>query len=202
MEPTGRPGDPTGETVLARRRAFDGRKVRVRVDAVRLPSGRETVREVVEHPGSVAIVPITVDGHLLLIRQHHHAIGRALLGIPAGTREPDEDPAETARRELIEETGYAPGRLTQLTAYYASPGYTNEQLIVFLAEDCVSTGGDPNPDELIQLVAVPLAAVPALVDGEDNQIEDAKSLIGILAFLRVRRAEWVVATEGGVEPST
>ena len=102
---------PFGET-LSSRRGFDGAWVHVRVDEVRLPTGRVTTREIVEHPGSVAIVGVTGDGNVLLLRQSHHAIGRTLLGIPAGTLEPGETPEACARRELAEETGYRAGRLS------------------------------------------------------------------------------------------
>ena len=102
---------PFGET-LSSRRGFDGAWVHVRVDEVRLPTGRVTTREIVEHPGSVAIVGVTSDGNVLLLRQSHHAIGRTLLGIPAGTLEPGETPEACARRELAEETGYRAGRLS------------------------------------------------------------------------------------------
>jgi ADP-ribose pyrophosphatase len=183
-EPRGGENGVGREEVLGSRRGFDGKRVRVRVDEVRLPSGRETVREVVEHPGAVAVVAVTEDGRLLLIRQFHHAIGRALLGIPAGTLEPDEPPIETARRELIEETGYAAGGLSELVAFYPSPGYTDERLIVFLAEGCRPTGAGPNPDELIDLVPVPLSDVPDLLAAGTDRIEEAKTLIGLLWFLR------------------
>ncbi len=176
------------EEILGSRRGFDGKRVRVRVDDVRLPSGRNTVREVVEHPGAVAVVPLTEDGRLLLIRQYHHAIGRALLGIPAGTLEPDEPPIETARRELVEETGFRASHLSELVAFYPSPGYTDERLVVFLAEGCRPTGGGPNPDELIDLVPVPLAEVGALLAAGPDQIQEAKTLIGLLWFLRFHPA--------------
>lgn len=171
--------------LLGSRRAFDGKRVRVRVDDVRLASGRQTVRKVVEHPGSVAVVPITLDGHVLLIRQDHHAIGRTLLGLPAGTIEPGEAPAVTAGRELIEETGYAAATLQELVAFYPSPGYTDERLIVFLAQGCAPTSAEPNPDETVALVRVPLDAIPALLHPGPDRIEDAKTLIGLLALLNV-----------------
>ncbi len=177
---------PTGlrEEVLGSRRGFDGKRVRVRVDQVRLPSGRESVREVVEHPGAVAIVPLTHDGMVLLVRQYHHSIGRRLLGLPAGTLEPREPPIETARRELIEETGYEPERLTELVSIFTSPGYTAERLVLFRADGCRPTGGGPDLDELIQVVPTPLATVPDLLEPGPNQIQDAKTLVGLLLVLR------------------
>ena len=174
---------PHGE-VLATRRGFDGKRVRVRVDDVRLPSGRQTVREVVETAPAVAAVPITTDGRVLLIRQYHHAIGRALLGLPAGTQEPGEEPAATVRRELIEETGYAADTVTELVAYYPSPGYTDERLTIFRADGCRPVGGGPALDELIDVVPVPLAEIPALVAAGPDQIAESKTLIGLLWLLR------------------
>src|SRR5919107_1443477 len=174
---------PLGET-LASRRGFDGAWVHVRVDDVRLPTGRIATREVVEHPGSVAIVGVTGDGNVLLLRQSHHTIGRTLLGIPAGTLEPGESPEGCARREWTEETGYRAGRLTQLASYYTSPGYTDERMTIFHATDCDPVGGEIDPDELIRLTPLPLADVPRLLASGPDQIEDAKTLIGLLLVLR------------------
>ena len=172
---------------LSSRRGFDGALVHVRIDEVRLPTGRVTTREVVEHPGSVAIVGVTSDGNVLLLRQSHHAIGRTLLGVPAGTLEPGETPEACARRELTEETGYRAGRLTELASYYTSPGYTDERMTIFHAADCEPVGGEIDPDELIRLTPVPLADVRRLLAPGPDQIEDAKTLIGLLILLRELR---------------
>jgi ADP-ribose pyrophosphatase len=158
-------------------------RIFVRVDEVRLPSGRVAVRETVEHPGSVAIVAVTKERQVLLLRQSHHAIRRALLGLPAGTLLPGESPEACASRELHEETGYLAGRLTRLAAYYTSPGYTDEQQTLFRADDCEPVGGDIDPDELIRLVTVPLAEIPGLVTPGPHQVEDAKTLLGLLFLL-------------------
>ena len=182
MSDAGHENPPFGET-LASRRGFDGRWVHVRVDDVRLPTGRVTTREIVEHPGSVAIVGVTSDGNVLLLRQSHHAIGRTLLGIPAGTLEPGETPEACARRELTEETGYRAGRLTRLAAYYTSPGYTDERMTIFQAADCEPAGGEIDPDELIRLTPMPLADVVRLLAPGPDQLADAKTLIGLLVLL-------------------
>src|SRR5215213_10094636 len=115
MSETDPENPPFGET-LSSRRGFDGSWVHVRVDEVRLPTGRVTTREVVEHPGSVAIVGVTGDGNVLLLRQSHHTISRTLLGITAGTLETGEAPEACARREMNEETGYRAGRMTRLAS--------------------------------------------------------------------------------------
>jgi ADP-ribose pyrophosphatase len=180
---TGPTDPPLGET-LASRRGFDGKLVHVRVDEVRLPSGRVTVRETVEHPGSVAIVGVTRDRQVLLLRQSHHAIQRTLLGIPAGTLEPGETAAECARRELHEETGYRAGALTELASYFTSPGYSDERMTIYRADDCEPVGGMIDPDELIRLALVPLAEIPRLVEPGPEQVQEAKTLIGLLLLLR------------------
>lgn len=182
--------EPPGTVTLGSERGFDGAHLHLRVDRVRLPSGRESVREVVEHPGAVAVVGLTTAGEVLLIRQFHHAIGRALLGIPAGTREPGEDAAATARRELVEETGYeAAGELRELAGYFTSPGFTDERMTIFLARDCRPVGEVADPDESILLRRVPLAEVPALLRPGDGQVEEGKTLVGLLLLLRVLAEE-------------
>ena len=186
MSEADRENPPFNET-LSSRRGFDGAWVHVRVDEVRLPTGRVSTREIVEHPGSVAIVGVTCDGNVLLLRQSHHAIGRTLLGLPAGTLEPGESPEACARRELTEETGYRAGSLRQLAAFYTSPGYTNERLTIFHAADCEPAGGEIDPDELIRLAPMPLADVPRLLAPGPDQLEDAKTLIGLLILFREGR---------------
>ncbi|HET7095082.1 MAG TPA: NUDIX hydrolase, partial [Thermomicrobiales bacterium] len=137
--------EPPHDETISSRRGYDGAWAHVRVDEVRLPSGRVRPREVVEHPGAVAIVAVTAADEVVLLRQYHHAIGRSLLGLPAGTRDPGEAPVDTARRELLEETGYAAGALQELASYYTSPGYTDEQLTIFLATDCAPAPAERDP---------------------------------------------------------
>ena len=183
------PGDPAppaaaqAPDLLGSDRGYDGTLLHVRVDRVRLPSGRQTTREVVEHPGAVAVLPLTADGRVVFIRQYHHAIGEALLGIPAGTREPGEDAATTARRELAEETGYTAGRLTELTSFFTSPGYSDERMTIFRADDCRPGPGGPPADELIDLVPIPLADLPRLLGPGQDQLREAKTLVAVLWYL-------------------
>ncbi|MFT4038173.1 MAG: NUDIX hydrolase [Thermomicrobiales bacterium] len=180
------PEDPSLGTIQSSRRGFDGKWIHVRIDEVQLPSGRVATREVVEHPGAVAIVALTPDDDVLLLRQAHHPIQRVLLGLPAGTLELGEAPEDCARRELTEETGYRAGSVSQLASYFTSPGYTSEQLTIFLAENCSFANGEIDPDELITVVPTPLAAIPTLVTPGPEQIADAKTLIGLLLLLRQR----------------
>ncbi len=165
---------------------FDGKLLHVRVDDVRLPSGRQSVREVVEHQGSVVIVPVTTDDRVVMIRQFRHVAGRMLLELPAGLIDPGEEILTTARRELREETGYEPGSLRHLTTVFTSPGYSEERTSIVLAEGCRAVDHEPDPDEPIELVHVPIGAIPDLLGPGDTEIDDAQAMIGLLWLLRLR----------------
>jgi len=172
------------EVVVESRNVFAGRLIQVRVDKVRMPDGSVHEREIVEHPGAVAIVAVLPNGNLLLVRQYRHAIGRRTLELPAGTRETGEDPWVTALRELREETGYTAGRLTELVRFYVSPGWTNEELIVYLAHDIVSGTSATEPDEDLTLETIAPVDVTDLI--QRGEIADSKSIVGLLAWLGIR----------------
>jgi ADP-ribose diphosphatase len=166
-------------TLLSSRRVFDGHLYKVRVDQVRLPSGRETEREVIEHPGAVAILAITEDQQIILVRQYRYAVDGSLLEIPAGTREPNESPVQTAARELIEETGYRATEIQELRTYYSSAGYSDERITLILATGCKQTTIQLAPDEVDEVTLVPVSEAPSLLDPGPNQARDAKTLIAL-----------------------
>jgi len=175
----GNDGGPDAERVLHSERVFAGRLLNLRVDRVALPNGRETTREVVEHPGAVAIVPLHDDGRVVLVRQYRHAVGRSLLEIPAGTLDQGEESAEAAAaRELQEETGYRAARLTPLATFYPAPGFATERMTVFLATGLTDGDQSQMEDEIITVETVPLAELPALL--ARGEIADAKTLVGLL----------------------
>ena len=168
------------ERTLESRRIYDGRILALRVDKVELPSGRETMREVVEHGDCVAIVAVDAEDNVLLVRQFRKPIESMLLEIPAGGIEAGEEPLQSAHRELIEETGYAAGRMERLCGFYSSPGYCTEFLHVFLATELEPGTGHAEEDEFIELVPVPLSQVSDLI--LSGEIADAKSIAGLFAF--------------------
>lgn len=180
------PDAPRHEVTIGSRRIFDGKMLHVRVDDVTLPSGRTSVREVIEHPGAVIIVPVTLDDQVIMIRQFRHVTGRILLGLPAGLIDPGEEIMETARRELREETGHEPGSLRHLTTVFASPGYSEERSSIVLAEGCRAVERESDPDEPIELVRYPIAAIPNLLVPGDTELEDAHAMLGLLWLLRLR----------------
>lgn len=171
--------DSLREETVSSRRLFEGRLLAVRVDEVRLPGGRPARREVVEHAPAVAVVPLREDGQVLLVRQWRHPVGEALLEIPAGVMEPGETPEACAARELGEEIGYRPGRLDLLFSVYLAPGYSEEIIHIFLAQDLHPAEAQPDEDENLQLVTVSLPEAVALV--QSGELRDAKSVAGLLA---------------------
>ena len=166
------------------RYAYRGKIINVRVDQVQLASGRETVREVVEHPGAVAIVPVEDNGNILLVRQYRYAVGRELLEIPAGTREPDESAEACELREIEEEVGMQARKLELLTSFYISPGWCNEEIVIYRAWDLRASRVDPDDDEVIDIVSVAPADVPRLI--AEREVADAKTITALLLHLKNR----------------
>ncbi len=166
------------EQVIKSDTIYQGKLLNVRVDRVRLPSGRETVREVVEHPGAVVIVAVDGAGNVLLVKQYRYAVGRNTVEVPAGTLEHGETPDQAGPRELKEETGYTAGRWDPLASYYSSPGILTEQMHIYLARDLAEGTSEPEGDEDLQLEKLPLGEAVAMV--ERGEIVDGKTIIGLL----------------------
>lgn len=170
--------------LLRRRVIYRGRIIRLVQDTLEI-GGRRLVREIVQHPGSVVIVPITAHGRIVMVRQYRRAVGRSLLELPAGTLDhAGESPRACAKRELEEETGWQARRWRRLGRFYPAPGFLSEQLIIFLAEGLRQAAAHPEPDELIRPVI--LSQRQALAKVRSGQICDAKSIIGLLFAERLR----------------
>jgi ADP-ribose pyrophosphatase len=163
---------------------YRGRIVSLRVDEVRLPSGQIRRREIVEHGGAVAIVAIDDQDRALLVRQFRKPIEQFTLEIPAGTLEPGEDPEACAHRELLEETGYTAERIERLLGFYSAPGFCTEYLHVYLATGLREGAATPEEDESIELVREPVSGALDLI--ASGRIQDAKSQVGLLAYLAGR----------------
>ena len=143
-------------------------------------SGKRHTRYVIRHPGGVGILPILPGGELLLVKQFRIAVGRFIYEIPAGMKEPGEEPLLTAQRELKEETGYTAGKWTPYPAFYASPGYLDEKLTLFLAEDLTPGESALEDGENLSLVSVPLERALKMIDS--GEIEDGKTVGAILRY--------------------
>lgn len=157
---------------------FDGKMIKLRYDSVRLPNGKDATREVVEHPGAVAIVPRTDDGKFILVRQYRYAVGQELLEIPAGKLNSGEVPEIAAARELEEETGYIAKKLYKLTAVYTTPGFTNELMYLYLADQLQFSQQKLDEDEFINVETYSPSEVKALIT--KGLIQDAKTMVGLL----------------------
>lgn len=160
-------------------RVFDG--VKFSVDRIELTSadGATThTREKVTHPGAVIVLPVLDDGRLVLIRNQRFVVGEELIELCAGTLEPGEPPIECAARELIEETGYKSGKLTPLTKFYTSPGFSDELMYAFLATDLTEVGQQLEPTEDIAVERFSPADVTAMI--ERGEITDGKTIATML----------------------
>lgn len=157
---------------------YSGKLLQVFQDEVRLPDGKLTSREIVRHPGSVAIVPRLADGRIVLVRQYRYVTGRELWEIPAGTCDKEGESLEaTALRELAEEAGFKAGRLTRLGRAYLVPGYGDELMTWFLAEDLSPTEAHAEMDESFKVNPFDLHSLRVLLSS--GELEDAKSLLGL-----------------------
>ena len=173
------------EETVSSQLIYEGRAVKLRVDTVRMPGGRETSREIVEHSDCVAIIAVDADDNVLLVNQFRKPVEKELLEIPAGGIEPGEDAVATVRRELREETGYLPRKVERLGGFYSTPGYCTEYLHLYLASDLVPSSLNAEDTESIKLVRVPISQIPGLITS--GSICDAKSIAGLLIFLKNRK---------------
>jgi ADP-ribose pyrophosphatase len=157
----------------------------VRQDCIIEPGGVRIIRDVVTHFGSVVLLPIFPDGRLLLVRQYRHAVGEFLWELVAGRIEPGESPLVAARRELLEETGYAAKSFRKLLAFYPTPGLVSERMIVYAAEGLTRGPARPQVDEHIQARRFSLRELERMI--RRGTLRDGKSIAGILYYARFDR---------------
>jgi len=168
-------------SLVAEEVVYESRLLRVVRGRFRAPDGSEFVRDVVHHPGWVAVVPVTDDGHVVCVRQYRSAVGTWLLEVPAGIRDVGDEPLEaTARRELAEEAGLSAERMELVATIHNSPGFADEQGFVFLATGLTEVPTDRQgvEEHHMQIVRVPLADVPHMISA--GEVTDAKTVVGLL----------------------
>ena len=162
---------------------YKGKIIKLRQDKVKLPDGKETTREIIEHPGAVVILALADDQKIIMIRQFRVAANEVLWELPAGKVEDGEDLVRCAKRELEEETGYYPRKIKKLLSFFSTPGFCNERLTLFLAEDLEERSKNEDDDEFIQVKSLKISEVLKMIKG--NVIKDAKTIIGILFLVSV-----------------
>jgi ADP-ribose pyrophosphatase len=159
---------------------YEGKVVQLQVDDVRLPNGKESKRELIKHPGAVAIIPITNDNKIIFVEQYRKPLEKSIIEIPAGKLEPGEDPQRTAIRELEEETGYTTKKLTKIASFYTSPGFADELMHVYITRDLEKLQVPPalDEDEFVELIELTLDEAKRYV--KEQRIHDAKTNYAVL----------------------
>lgn len=175
------------EETIASKSIFEGRVIKLQVDEVKLPNGKTSTREIVKHPGACCVLAITQDQKVLLVEQYRKACERSLIEIPAGKLDNGEDPKEAAIRELEEETGYKPGKISKISEFYTAPGFCDELIHLYLAEDLeiVEDSACLDEDEFVDLIESPIDDAVRMVT--DGRIVDAKTVIALqyLALIKL-----------------
>ncbi|MBW8352132.1 NUDIX hydrolase [Bacillus sp. IITD106] len=175
------------EKTIHSQEIFSGKIIRLQVDDVELPDGKTAKREIVKHPGAVAVIAINDDNKIIMVEQYRKPLERSLLEIPAGKLEYGEEPLVTAERELEEETGYAAGKMEHLISFYTSPGFADELIHLYLATDLkrIDNPKIGDEDEFVELHAITLQDAIQCVN--DKRIYDAKTAYAVL-YLQLRMA--------------
>lgn len=166
------------ETFLRGELVFDGNLLKVHRDVVSLAEGSKRIREVIRHPGAAVIVPHLGGGRYVLVRQYRYALGRETLEFPAGRLDPHEDPLSCARRELTEETGYTAERWKRLFAMHPAPGYSDEELVIFMADDLQPGEAHVDSDEPLEVIQATYEELLNLL--KQGKISDSKTVAAIL----------------------
>lgn len=172
------------EKTVSSKEIYHGKIINLRLDEVVLPNGKIAGREVVEHPGGVAVVAITPEEEVLLVKQFRKPCEEELWELPAGKLERGEEPAEAALRELEEETGYRADAVAKLISFYTSPGFADEMLHVYLADRLLPTVQNTDEDEFVSVHRKSWAEIREMIAA--NELKDAKTVTGLLLVMSQR----------------
>ncbi|WP_078432711.1 NUDIX hydrolase [Metabacillus halosaccharovorans] len=175
--------DHLKETTLTSKEIFKGRIIDLYLEEVKLPNGNTSTREIVKHPGAVAVIAITPENKILMVEQYRKPLGRTIVEIPAGKLEKGEKPIITAKRELEEETGYTCEDLKPLISFYTSPGFADELVHLFITENLekMTEAAELDEDEFVEVLEVTLEEAQEMI--QNNKIYDAKTAYAVQYLL-------------------
>lgn len=176
------------EETLDSEQVFDGRLLKVFSDKVRLPDGRESIRETIRHPGAAVVIAVLDSGKLLFEHQYRYPLRRVFLEMPAGKIDKDEYPLDTARRELREETGYKAKVWRHLGTMHPAIGYSDEKIEIFWAQGLSYVGSELDHDEILEVSELSIS--DALLAVKDGDITDSKTITAILWAEKTLSGEW------------
>ena len=188
FSPMSRKHQDLTETQVSSRNVFDGELLHVHQDQARLPDSKVKVREYITHPGAVVIIPLLDSGELVLERQHRYPLHRDFFELPAGKIDRNEEPLSCAKRELLEETGYAADNWRYLATLHPCIGYSDEKLIYYLARGLTFQGANLDDGEHLEVFTLPLST--ALEWVKSGKITDNKSVSGLFWAEKVQHCEW------------
>ncbi|TVY11532.1 NUDIX hydrolase [Paenibacillus cremeus] len=168
------------EVTISTTPIFEGKIISLQVDTVKLPNGATATRELIKHPGAVAVLALTPDDKMLVVEQYRKPIEKSQIEIPAGKLDAGEAPEGAARRELVEETGYTCGSIRLLSSFYTSPGFADEIIHLYVAEGLIKGEATPDEDEFLTLEAITLEQAQAYI--REQRISDAKTIMAVQAW--------------------
>ncbi len=168
------------EKTISSQSIYEGRIIQVRVEEVELPNGKTASREIVHHNGAVAVLAITDEDQIVLVRQYRKPMDRILLEVPAGKLEGDEDPKSCAERELVEETGFKAKEMDQIASFYTSPGFSDELVHLYRGRGLTAGDAQPDEDEFVEVLYLSLPEAKKYI--ETGEIKDAKTIMAIYAW--------------------
>lgn len=167
------------EKSISRETIFEGKIISLHVDQVLLPDGKKATREIVTHSGAVAVIAL-IDDHMILVEQYRKAMERSMVEIPAGKLDPGEKPIDAVARELQEETGYTCDHIRPVCSFYTSPGFADEIIHLFIAEDLIKGEMNPDEDEFLSCEKITLTQAQEYI--KTGKIIDAKTIMAVYAW--------------------
>ncbi|MBM7604511.1 ADP-ribose pyrophosphatase [Metabacillus crassostreae] len=177
------------ETTISSKEIFKGRVIDLYVEEVELPNGKTSTREIVKHPGAVAVLALTNDHKIVMVEQYRKPLGRTIVEIPAGKLEKGEEPITTAKRELEEETGYTCEELEPLISFYTSPGFADELVHLFIAKNLekLTNKAELDEDEFVEVLEITLEEAQEMI--VTQQIFDAKTAYAVQYLQLLQKRE-------------